>query len=429
MAELEQQRRGLAGALFERTCAARNADLYPNLSANAREPFNSLDKLTSTTRHLDIILQLLEDLGQGQALLVFGMNDWHFRTQRPQHMAAELASSGQTVVYVSPTFIDSLSPGYSLVKLGSNLYEVRLQCFAPRPIHGGAPEQHCIAQLAEGLSFLLDVSVQNGFISLLQHPFWYPIAGALTPSPTLLIYERFDNVRGFPRTPDSIVALEDRLIANADVLICSSMNLVESTATATHNPCYLLRNACDFAHFNTAAAAGSPRAGSRLIGYFGAIEDWFDIVLVERLALEIPDATIMLIGQDQIAAVERLRGLQNVDFLGEVPYADLPTYLNRFDVCIIPFILNDLTAATDPIKVYEYLASGKPVIATALPELTLCADMIHVAQHHDQFIAMVRDALLEGDSEPIRQQRIEFARQNSWSDRAASMRHIVRQFV
>lgn len=429
VAELERQACGLARALAERTRAARTADVYPDLTTGANEPHLSLDKLASTTRNLNIVLKLLEDLGGGQVLLVFGMNDWRFRTQRPQHLSTELARSGQTVVYVSPTFIDSLSPGYSLARIERNLYDVRLHCFSAHPIHEGAPEQHRVMQLVAGLNFLLDACVPNGFVSLLQHPFWYPTAGALTPPSELLIYERFDNVRGFPRTPGSVVALEDRLIANADLLICSSLNLVESTATATRNPCFLVRNGCDFPHFNTAAASGSTRSGRRIIGYFGAIEDWFDTDLVARLALEIPDATITLIGQDQIAAAERLRGVQNVELVGEVPYADLPLQLRNFDVCIIPFILNDLTVATDPIKVYEYLASGKPVVATALPELAPYSGMVYIAESHDRFVAMVLDALLEDQNEPIRQQRIEFAQKNSWSDRATAMRRIVRQFV
>ena len=425
LAKWEKQANLIARALFERTGAARSTDLQSYRIPSSSATYISAENILSTTQSLEIILQLRADLRGGKALLVFGMNDWHFRMQRPQHIATELARSGQTVIYISPVFIDNLSPGYSLKRIAENLYEAQLHRFSPKPIHCHGADPDSIAQLITGLRFMLDAMAPSGLVCLLQHPFWYPVAGSLSTHPIRLIYERFDNVRSFPRTPASVIELEDHLLENSDVIICSSMNLAESTSAVTNNPCFLVRNGCDFEHFNAAAMPMPDSSRRPIIGYFGAIEDWFDGDLVEQLAIEIPDVQIILIGRDEIGLTEKFRDLHNVQLFGEVPYAELPAHLNRFDVCIVPFILNDLTAATDPIKVYEYLASGRPVVATALPELGPCATMIHIADNRAEFITLVRKALGEGESNLIRKQRIAFASNNSWQARAAEMQLIL----
>src|SRR4030095_5920758 len=106
----------------------------------------------------------------------------------------------------------------------------------------------------------------------------------------------------------------------------------------------------------------------------------------------------------------------NVVLLGQQPYETMPQYLYHFDVCIIPFKVNPITEATNPVKVYEYLSAGKPVVSIALPEIKPLADYLYLANGKDEFVCQIDHALAEQDLEIVDSRRA-FAKQNTWSQR------------
>ncbi len=429
IANCKRQLQTLAHSLLQRKISARADDLNDTFLMLRGRRISALDSLVTITNEFESVSHLLSDLGRDHLLFIFGMNDWGFRTQRPQHIAKELARLGQTVVYVSPSFCDTQSAGYSLKKIGCRLYELTFNCFLPLSIHADAPDGRVVRQIVEGLNIFLAVAVRNGFAAVVQHPFWYPIVGTAMPSASLLVYDRFDNIRGFPGVANSLILLEDRLISNADVIVCSSERILLSTREISTSPSFLVRNACGFSHFYLGDVALNSGSGKKIVGYFGAIEEWFDVALIEHLARKMPDVIFRLIGQDQIDLAGQLGHFVNVEIIGEVPYDDLPMHLKDFDVCIIPFLLNDLTNATDPVKVYEYLSSGKPVVSTALPELSICSEIIYIAEGYEEFLGMVRRAICESSSASVRSRRIDFARENSWAERAKSIKDIIDIFL
>jgi hypothetical protein len=152
-----------------------------------------------------------------------------------------------------------------------------------------------------------------------------------------------------------------------------------------------------------------------LIGYFGSWASWFDVDLVRTVAQKHPEWTFVLIGSGP-ADMSGLSQLANVKLIGEVPYHSLPAYLSEFDACIIPFKLLPVTATTDPVKFYEYLAAGKPVIATDLPELRPYRDMVCLAGTPSEFEQSIKRALAE-DTDDKRRQRKAFAQRHSWPSR------------
>ena len=132
----------------------------------------------------------------------------------------------------------------------------------------------------------------------------------------------------------------------------------------------LIRNAADYEIFSQVPEnIYHDTQGRRIIGYYGAIAEWFDLDLVEAVAKRHPECCIVMIGANTVNAKSRLGKLPNVIFTGEVPYDTLPHYLYSFDVCMLPFKVVPLTLATNPVKAYEYLSAGKPVVAVDLPEM------------------------------------------------------------
>jgi glycosyltransferase involved in cell wall biosynthesis len=134
------------------------------------------------------------------------------------------------------------------------------------------------------------------------------------------------------------------------------------------------------------------------VGYAGAQGALrFDVELFCASARAIPEATFVLVGpaDHMVASDIARRDLGNVQMLGPRPHAELGSYVTAFDVGIVPYRVNDFNLGSDPIKVYEYLALGKPVVSVPLPAVEELGEIVSIAAGHDQFIAAIRDALLE----------------------------------
>ena len=150
------------------------------------------------------------------------------------------------------------------------------------------------------------------------------------------------------------------------------------------------------------ATAPRLRTERPTIGYYGAIAEWFDAPLVARLAAMRPEWRFELIGSTLGGNVRPLEGLANVRLLGECPYAELPGRIDGWDAFIIPFRRLPLTEATNPVKVYEMLATGRPVVAVGLPELVPIArkGLIRLAATAEPFAAAIEARVVRGRSRP-----------------------------
>src|SRR5690606_13523785 len=141
--------------------------------------------------------------------------------------------------------------------------------------------------------------------------------------------------------------------------------------------------------------------------------EWFDADLVRAVALANPGALVLLVGRDTAGVAARLADLGNVQFVGEVPYGELPYWLYGFDACMLPFKVMPLTQATNPVKVYEYLASGKPVVSIDLPEMVQFGGVVRSAADADGFVAGIAAALDEKDVD-LAEARRAFAATQTW---------------
>jgi GT2 family glycosyltransferase len=146
------------------------------------------------------------------------------------------------------------------------------------------------------------------------------------------------------------------------------------------------------------------------------LADWFDADLVSYVASQRPSYTFVLVGGVFSPEIAQLQNRPNVKLLGQQPYETMPQYVYDFDVCIIPFKVNSITAATDPVKLYEYLAAGKPIVTTALPELAPYRDFVLMAETHGEFLRQLDKAIVQDDPTQIPLRKA-LARDNTWAVR------------
>jgi glycosyltransferase involved in cell wall biosynthesis len=360
-------------------------------------------------------------------IIIWGIIDWRFRIQRPQHLARGFADRGYRVFYISTTFVNSSRPGFELERMDvpGRLYSVRFH-LSGRPRIYVPPSRDDMRRLQASLARLLAWTESRGIVSIVQHPYWYEIARKLPAS--RLIYDCMDHHEGFGNTGEGIAALELALMKEAEAVVTTSQWLRD--IVAAHSPdVALIPNAADYGFFSvTPGSIFQDPQGRRVLGYYGAIADWMDVTLLEKLARQFSDCLLLLVGADECGARQRLGMLPNVRFTGEVIYAELPHYLYGMDVCLLPFRVTPLTLATNPVKVYEYLATGKPVVSVALPELEQFGNLVATASTHDEFVLRIEEALASPDHGQPGIRRA-FAAGHTWQDRVEEFDILLRHLA
>ena len=355
-------------------------------------------------------------------VFIWAVIDWHFRTQRPQHLASALARRGHRVFYISNNFVDSATPGFAAEALDERgrLFQINLYVSGAPEIYSNLASPEQAKEIMKSLAALLQWTRTCKPISLIQHPYWFELAQRL-PS-AQLFYDCMDHHGGFENNSTSVLRAEQALIEACDVLVVTSQWLYDRLATQARTT-LLIRNATEYEHFSAKPKKWfRDRLSRKVIGYYGAIAEWFDVELVHRISQEHPDALVLLVGRDTVCARERLIDTPNVLMPGEVPYAELPYWLHGFDVCILPFRVTPLTLATNPVKVYEYLSAGKPVITVDLPEMAQFDGLVTLARNSDEFSGAVTATLARSTNEQADvEARQEFAARQTWAHRASEL--------
>lgn len=250
-------------------------------------------------------------------------------------------------------------------------------------------------------------------LAWLTNPLFEPLISVLRPR--CVAMRVADDYTGFNNVPRSMAELEDRGLSRADIIFAVALGTHERLAQRFENV-VLLPNGVDFEHFSAPSVEPEdlrPIGGPRVL-YVGALEYWFDVSLVAESARRMPDASFVLIGP-ATTDVSALAAVPNVHLLGPRRYADLPGYLQHCDAGIIPFVRDEMVDSIHPIKVYEYLAAGLPVLAVRWTELERMGAPVRLTEPGG-FAADLEDLLGE-DPLPGREQRLAYARSNSWQSR------------
>jgi hypothetical protein len=350
------------------------------------------------------------------AVVCLPIIEWSFRFQRPQQLMRRFARRGHRVFYAANHLQNSRN--VRLRPLETNIVEMVLPGDPTVNVYHQMPTPADIDRMADALARLHDEHRLADAVVVVQLPFWGALAERLrTRFGWALVYDCMDDHSGFHNNSEDVLEGEDRLVALADLVVSSSERL-HSKIGGRARHAVLVRNACEYEPFSQAASSGRPCGQRPIIGYYGAIAEWFDGDLVAGLARLRPRWRFELIGSTLSGDVSMLEPLPNVSLLGERPYLDLPRLIGDWDAYVIPFKRVPLTEATNPVKVYEMLATGKPVVAVGLPELVPLADAGLISLAHDPAtFARVLERLLADTDPALAERRQAFARQNTWEAR------------
>ncbi len=245
------------------------------------------------------------------------------------------------------------------------------------------------------------------------------------------VYYCVDDFASFPGVDaDRIRQLDDTLTRRATQLFVAAEKLIpakrELNPTATLAP-----HGVDVDLFGSAMdpdlelADGAKNLKHPVIGYFGSISEWTDLDLISFLADARPDWTIVMIGHPAVD-ISSTKSKKNVVFVPPQPYKKLPHWAKAFDAAIIPYRLAHQVLYANPLKLREYLATGRPVVATWTPEIEKFNDVVNIAANHEEFLQQL-DQVLTQDTPEQREKRLARVRETSWDRRVESALNTVQE--
>jgi len=253
----------------------------------------------------------------------------------------------------------------------------------------------------------------------------------------MVVYDCMDNYAAFylpgSRQAKLMTQLEKKLIGKADIIFCTSSSLYKRIKS-DHEKTYLIRNAVSEAFLNPEISYSPPddfpSTIGPIIGFVGTINRWIDLDAILEIANKRRNWTIVMIGPIHIK-IPPIGNVKNLYFLGEKSYGDIPRYLTRIDVGIIPFKLNDLTINVNPVKLYEYFAFGIPVVSSFLPEVALYEDLCYLVGTPDMWIEKVEQAIAEKfclNANELIDKRKKIASENTWHNRIENIYEIISNY-
>lgn len=241
--------------------------------------------------------------------------------------------------------------------------------------------------------------------------------------PKVLIYRMADDLASFDNATKAVIDAELEVVEKADLVLVTSRELVKKVQSMGKEPIYLPNGVTpesfkrrDLTEPKDLAAIHHPR-----VIYIGAIDHWFDFELVKEAASLRSDVNFVIIGPC-VADPQGLDSLPNVKMLGPRPYSTIPGYLTHSDAAIMPFKKTRLTDNINPVKLYEYFASGRPVVMTDLAESRNMNPPAIFATSPKEFIDGLKKAFELG---PDRPEFLDFARNNSWDNRCQQVRDAI----
>lgn len=251
----------------------------------------------------------------------------------------------------------------------------------------------------------------------------------------LLIYHCVDELSANPLIPDEIRQIEKKLLIRADAVFVTSKNLFNRKHKYNQNT-YYFPNVTDFKHFNSAyrKKISIPKELNDLkkpiVGFIGAVSDYkLDFELLKFISKELPDISVVIIGPlgegEKSVDMNKILSAANLYYLGPKPYEILPKYLSSFDVCLLPNKINEYTINMFPMKFFDYLAAGKPIVSTNLPSLREFKEYFYLSSTREEFIRNIKTALKENDSNRVKK-RIKLASQYNWENRIEEVSEIIK---
>jgi len=363
--------------------------------------------------------QLMEHLGQRsndlpKYLVCFSHLRWDFVFQRPQHLLTRLAKSTNVFYIEEPVIIAS-------DKLPHYLFQER-----------GDQITLIIPQLPQGLNPIDSIAMQEQLFDdfmteyeIKDYGFWYYTPMALEFSrkymPQLTVFDCMDELSAFKFAPESLKELEKELLKKANIVFTGGHSLYEARKDQ-HDHIYAFPSSIDKEHFAKARTVKNTikiKEGSRRpkLGFYGVIDERFDIDLIKGIADIHPEWDIMLIGPVVKIDPQTLPLKRNIHYIGAKTYSQLPELMAEWDIALIPFLLNESTRFISPTKTPEYLAAGLPVISTAIRDVInpySKLGLVSIGNTAADFVMLAEKELQRTDKREWQQKVDQFLANISW---------------
>lgn len=298
-------------------------------------------------------------------LVCFCHLSWKFVYQRPQHLLSRFTKK-YTVYYVEEFIYNNEEDGYYINITTENVKVI-------------VPHLNNNIQSTRNEKQRIEIVLNNLFKehTIKSYIFWYytpmPLAYTAHFNPVATVFDCMDELSAFKFAPPELKLLEQELFKKADIVFTGGNNLYEAKKKQ-HNNIYSFPSSIDKVHFKAARNNVKEYADQSAIphprlGFYGVIDERFDIDLVKQAADAKPDWHFVLVGPVIKIDPATLPQNENIHYLGSKTYEELPSYLSGWDIALIPFAINESTRYISPTKTPEYLAGGKPVISTAITDV------------------------------------------------------------
>ncbi len=357
---------------------------------------------------------------------------WDFVWQRPQQIFSRLAEYHRVLFLEDPVWEDG-EPRLIVSQPHPNL--LRVVPVLPRQWEKRGVDAECeqvIAMLAQAL--VNHPMMAGAFASPVQW-FYSPMTapamlgrfGAST-----IVYDCMDELANFRFAPMDIAEREKFLLSRADIVFTGGFQLFQSKSRH-HENVHFFGCGVDVSHFGKARSADTvvpPELAALarpVVGYFGVIDERIDYELLRHLATALPHATVAMVGPFAKVDPDALPRAPNLHWLGRREYADLPAVVKAFDVCMMPFALNESTQYINPTKTLEYMAAGKEIVSTAVPDVVHnFTSIVEVAHTPEEIVHAVERAFTTPNSSSI-SGGLERANAETWDSIVSAMRSHVLQ--
>lgn len=340
---------------------------------------------------------------------------WNFVYQRPQHLLNRFAVNNRVFVIEEPVF-EAHSDYYEISKPNekANLWVVVLHVSKNT---SSEKRNHTLKALIDSLMFSSKIE---------KYLLWYysPMALEYTDHlfPALTVYDCMDELSAFKSPPKGIKEMEACLLNQADIVFTGGQSLYKAKKHLHHN-IHPFPSSIDKSHFEVARIFKEDPEDQNSIprprfGFYGVIDERFNISLVEELATLRPDWHFVFIGPVTKIDRNKLPQKDNIHYLGSKNYKELPLYLAGWDVAILPFALNESTKFISPTKTPEYLAGGKPVISTSITDVVTPygnKGLVHIADTAEEFIEEAEKIFQSKNNEEWSRKVDDFLANISWN--------------
>ncbi|MCR3757945.1 glycosyltransferase [Clostridium felsineum] len=254
----------------------------------------------------------------------------------------------------------------------------------------------------------------------------------------MVIYDCMDNYKCWPEcNKDELIINEKKILSISDIVIVSSSELYKNILgynKKLKDKLYIINNGVDIENFSKENLKNENEINvfnvnnKKKIGYIGTVSSWFDFQLLKNTALKHKELEFYIIGPiEEGADIGSCKEIENIIFTGSQPYYSIPNILSKIDVAIMPFKKNELIEAVNPVKIYEYLAMGKAVVALKYKETEKFRDLIYTYDSQEEFENAL-DMAIKSKRNNI-DKRIQFAKNNSWQARVDAFNKLINERV